>query len=160
RSAPQVPGARVMVGSILVVACALALPQVPGPRKPPPRRPPPAIPADVEPVTTTKSGLKYCVLKAGAAGESPRWGDKVKVHFNEWHADGTLVASTRSGDPQEFPLGIAIDGVNEALQLMTPGAMWKLTVPPDLAYGAHGSPPAVKPDETILFELELLSFTK
>jgi hypothetical protein len=56
-----------MIGSSLVVACALALaPQVPGPKKPPPRRPPPAIPADVEPVTTTPSGLKYCILKAGA----------------------------------------------------------------------------------------------
>src|SRR5262245_57401032 len=107
-----------MVGSILVVVCAVALPrQVPGPRKPPQGRPPPAVPADVEPVTTTASGLKYCVLKAGAAGESPRWGDKVKVHFSQWHADGTFVATTRAGEPQEFTLGIYLDGVNEALQL-------------------------------------------
>ncbi len=150
-----------MVLPSLVAVCAFALlPQVPGPKRPPPRRPPPPIPADVEPTTSTKSGLKYCVLKAGAAGESPHWGDKVKLHYTEWHADGSLVMTTRNGEPPEFPLGNSIDGVNEALQLMTPGAQWKVTVPPQLAFGAHGNPPAIKADETLVLEMELLSFTK
>lgn len=150
-----------MTGSSLVVACALALaPQVPGPKRPAPRRPPPAVPADVEPVRVTESGLKYCILKAGAAGESPVWGDKVKCHFTEWHADGSFVATTRGGEPQEFPLGNSLDGINEALQKMTPGAQWKLTVPPPLAHGKRGNPPVIQPDETLTFELELVAFTK
>jgi FKBP-type peptidyl-prolyl cis-trans isomerase len=150
-----------MVGSTLVMVCALALaPQNPAGKRPQDRRPPPPVPADVEPVTTTATGLKYCVLKAGAAGESPRWGDKAKVHYSEWHADGTFLGTTRGGEPTEFPLGTSIDGVNEALQLMTPGAQWKLTVPPVLAHGTRGSPPLIKPDETLVLEVELVSFTK
>jgi FKBP-type peptidyl-prolyl cis-trans isomerase len=149
--------------SQFIVVAALALQQAPGPRRPPqhrPAQPPPTVPADVEPVTTTKSGLKYCVLKAGATGESPRWGDPVQVHYSAWHADGSIIETTRDKQPVGFAVGDPNDGVNEALQLMTAGAVWKLVIPPDLAYGTRGNPPAIQPNETLTFEVELLSFKR
>ncbi len=119
----------------------------------------PKLPADVEPVTTTASGLKYCVLKVGPPGTSPKFGDKVVVHYTGWHLDGSVFDSSRNHPaPTETSIGAVIEGWNEALQMMTPGAHWKLTIPPNIAYGASGDPPGIAPNETLIFELELFAF--
>lgn len=126
-----------------------------------PRRAVLPIPADKPPVVTTPSGLKYCVLEKGEAGERPAIGDSVSVRYALWSADGTLLQSTREEPkPVEFAIGDVIEGWNEALQLMTPGSRFKLTIPPELAYGARGSPPLVKPGATLVFDVELVSFQK
>lgn len=116
----------------------------------------PPIPADTT-VETTASGLQYCVLAPGGPGPHPKLGDRVRVQYTGWLADGNVFDSSRGrGQPAEFILGNVIPGWNEGLQLMTPGARWKLTIPPALAYGDRGQPPRIPPGATLIFEVELL----
>ena len=122
---------------------------------------PTQIPADVGPVQKTASGLQYSVLKAGQPGDRPKFGDLVTCHYTGWNVDGSVFDSSRnSPKPTEFTIGDVIEGWNEALQQMTPGAHWKLTIPAELGYGERGSPPKIKPGATLIFEVELISFAK
>ena len=74
--------------------------------------------------------------------------------------DGTVSDSTLVDGrlPQEFQNGAVIQGWTEALQRMQVGAMVKLTVPANLAYGERGSGP-VPPGATLIFDVELLEIT-
>jgi FKBP-type peptidyl-prolyl cis-trans isomerase len=117
----------------------------------------PTIPADVDP-KTTPSGLKYSVLKPGGEGPSPKLRDEVTVHYTGWLENGTIFdSSVERGQPATFKLGQVIEGWNEGLALMTPGAKFKLTIPYALAYGEQGRPPVIPPKATLIFEVELLS---
>lgn len=119
----------------------------------------PEIPADTE-IVTTESGLKYSVLQPGDGGSRPKMGERVKVHYTGWLPDGTLFdSSVVRGEPSEFQLGQVIQGWNEALQLMSRGSRFKLTIPPELGYGARGSGPTIPPNATLIFEVQLLDFT-
>ena len=66
-------------------------------------------------------------------------------------------SSYKRGQPAEFPVGHVIPGWTEALQLMPVGSKWQLFIPPDLAYGARGAGGAIGPNETLVFEVELIS---
>ncbi len=122
---------------------------------------PAKIPADVGPVQKTASGLIYSVLKPGQPGDSPKFSDRVTCHYTGWNSDGSVFDSSRNdASPTEFNVSQVVDGWIEALGMMTPGAHWKLTVPPQLGYGDQGNPPRIKPGATLTFEIELLSFTK
>ncbi len=106
---------------------------------------------------TTESGLRYEVLQEGGAGPHPRLGDRVRVHYTGQLTDGTVFDSSRErGQPAEFVLGQVIPGWNEGLQLMTPGARYKFTIPSKLGYGSRGAPPRIPPDATLIFDVELL----
>ncbi|MFM8979441.1 MAG: FKBP-type peptidyl-prolyl cis-trans isomerase, partial [Planctomycetia bacterium] len=108
------------------------------------------IPADGQAAVTTPSGLVYSVLTPGRAGPSPKNGDPVTVHYTGWLTNGTVFDSSRErGAPARFAVGQLIQGWNEALTLMTPGARWKLTIPAGLAYGAGGQPPTIPPNSTL-----------
>lgn len=63
------------------------------------------------------------------------------------------------GMPFEFALagGMVIPGWDEGLQGMKVGGRRRLTIPPDLAYGPQGQPPVIGPDETLIFEIDLLA---
>lgn len=120
------------------------------------------VPADTE-IQTTASGLKYSVLTAGSGeGRMPHLGDKVKVHYTGWRTDGTKFdSSIDRGQPAEFVCGFLIEGWNEALQLMHVGDTWKLTIPPDLAYGDNPQPGGkIKPGDTLVFKMQLLGVTE
>ncbi|MBX3471965.1 MAG: FKBP-type peptidyl-prolyl cis-trans isomerase [Planctomycetes bacterium] len=117
------------------------------------RRP---IPADKDPVTTP-SGLRYSVLTPGGEGPRPKLRDAVTVHYTGWLEDGTIFdSSVARGQPATFRLGQVIEGWNEGLALMTPGARHKLVIPYKLAYGEQGRPPTIPPKATLIFEVELL----
>jgi FKBP-type peptidyl-prolyl cis-trans isomerase FklB len=110
-------------------------------------------------ITTTESGLQYEVLKAGD-GDAPGPNDKVEVHYEGTLIDGTVFDSSRQrGKTIEFGVGGVIKGWTEALQLMKPGAHWKLYIPASLAYGERGTG-SIGPNETLIFDVELINVTK
>jgi peptidylprolyl isomerase len=49
-----------------------------------------------------------------------------------------------------------IPGWNQGLEGMRPGGRRKLTIPPQLAYGAQGQPPSIGPNETLVFVIDLV----
>ncbi|WP_050023914.1 FKBP-type peptidyl-prolyl cis-trans isomerase [Verrucomicrobium sp. BvORR034] len=107
-------------------------------------------------VTTTASGLQYEVIKK-AEGAKPKAEDVVTVHYVGTLINGTeFDSSVKRGEPANFPLNQVIAGWTEGLQLMTVGSKYKLFVPSKLAYGEQGSPRAIGPNSTLIFEVELL----
>ena len=107
-------------------------------------------------VVTTASGLKYEIVKPGS-GASPSLNDRVTVHYRGTLTNGTeFDSSYKRGKPATFPVNGVIKGWTEALQLMKEGATWKLTIPPDLAYGPRGAGGMIGPNETLLFDVELI----
>ena len=107
-------------------------------------------------IVTLPSGLQYEVLAEGA-GERPRPTDTVSTHYRGTHLDGSEFDGTDPrGEPATFPLRGVVPGWQEALPLMRVGSKWRLYVPPELAYGAEGSPPVIEPNEVLVFEIELV----
>jgi FKBP-type peptidyl-prolyl cis-trans isomerase FkpA len=95
-------------------------------------------------------------LKAGT-GASPKATDTVKVHYTGTLTDGTVFdSSVKRGQPAEFALNRVIKCWTEGVQAMKAGGKAKLVCPSDIAYGDAGSPPAIKPGATLVFEVELL----
>jgi len=112
--------------------------------------------AKKEGVITTDSGLQYKAVVTGA-GAKPSKSDRVKVHYRGTLIDGTVFDSSYDrGEPIVFPVTGVIAGWIEGLQLMNVGSKFELTIPSNLAYGANGSGPAIGPDATLVFEVELL----
>lgn len=107
-------------------------------------------------VITTASGLQYLVLQEGT-GIQPTLKDTVVVHYR-----GTLIngaefdSSYRRDEPAEFPLKRVIKGWKEGVQLMKEGSKYRFFVPPKLGYGNRGSGIEIAPNETLIFEVELL----
>lgn len=132
--------------------------------------PPPAVeePAPSEPptevaagdFTTTDSGLKYAVLSEGS-GDKPQEGEIAAVQFTGWLSDGTNFGGSEGGPPVEFNVGRAeiLPGWDEAVLLMQEGEKAQFIMPPELAFGAEGIPGLVPPDETVTFEIELISIS-
>ncbi len=121
---------------------------------------PPANPQVVSPapgtVQKTYSGLQYEVLKAGK-GARPNSYSRVKVHYHGTLPDGTVFdSSVQRGEPTVFGLNQVIAGWREGIPLMQEGAKYRFIVPPQLAYGASGMPPKIGPNQTLIFEVELL----
>ena len=108
-------------------------------------------------MTTTASGLKYQVLKHGTGTASPKATDTVKVHYEGKLLNGTVFdSSIARGQPISFPLNQVIPGWTEGLQLMKVGDKFKFVIPANLAYGANSPSPAIPPNRTLVFEVELL----
>lgn len=106
-------------------------------------------------ITVTESGLQYEVLATGE-GEKPTAESTVRVDYHGTLINGTVFDSSyERGQPAEFPVGGVIKGWTEALQLMSVGDKWRLTVPYDLAYGEQGAGGAIKPYSTLVFDVEL-----
>lgn len=111
-------------------------------------------------VKVTASGLQYKVVKEGT-GKKPTRDNVVKVHYTGKLIDGTVFdSSVERGEPTEFPLGNVIAGWTEGVQLMSVGSKFTFFIPPTLAYGANGAGQSIGPNETLIFEVELLEIVK
>lgn len=109
-----------------------------------------------------KGGLKKKLLHEGEGWKKPDSGDEVEVHYVGTLLDGTQFDSSRErGTPFQFKLGKGqvIKGWDEGIKTMKKGEKALFTIPPELAYGESGSPPAIPPNATLQFEVELLSWT-
>ena len=108
-------------------------------------------------VVTRPSGMQYKVLKEGT-GASPNKGSVVTTHYRGTLINGTEFDSSYArNEPASFGVTQVIAGWTEALQLMKVGSKWELYLPPNLAYGARGAGPDIGPNETLIFEVELLA---
>lgn len=97
-------------------------------------------------------------LRAGNGAEAKN-GNTVEVHYTGWLTDGKKFdSSVDRGKPFRFTLGRGqvIAGWDQGVQGMKVGAKRKLTIPPELGYGAKGFPGAIPPNATLVFEVELL----
>ncbi|MFM7121136.1 MAG: FKBP-type peptidyl-prolyl cis-trans isomerase [Gammaproteobacteria bacterium] len=113
-----------------------------------------------EGVVALPSGLQYEVLTA-AEGDKPKAEDTVTTHYEGRLIDGTVFDSSYQRDePATFPLDRVIPGWTEGLQLMSPGAKYRLYVPAELAYGERGAPGSIPPNSTLVFDVELISIAR
>lgn len=109
-----------------------------------------------EGVLSLPSGLLVRLLETGA-GEVPTAEDHVTVHYRGMHADGRVFEdSHRRGEPTVVPVERMIPGWREAVLGLPVGSRVEVVLPPELAYGRAGAGP-VGPEETLVFELELLA---
>ncbi len=107
-------------------------------------------------VVTLPSGLQYEIIKEGT-GAKPKATDKVRVHYHGTLINGVVFdSSVERGEPAEFPLNAVIPGWTEILQLMPVGSKWRVVIPSELAYGSRGAGDVIRPNMTLIFEIELL----
>jgi FKBP-type peptidyl-prolyl cis-trans isomerase FkpA len=110
----------------------------------------------VDGLMKTDSGLEYVILKE-AKGNPYKAGEQVEVHYVGKLMDGKpFDDSFKRGAPFRLQLGqgSVIPGWEEGLLLLGDGAKAIIVIPPDLGYGAAGSPPVIPENATLLFYVE------
>jgi FKBP-type peptidyl-prolyl cis-trans isomerase len=103
--------------------------------------------------------LKVEDLKVGTGAEATR-GQTVAVHYVGTLTSGTRFDSSRDREePFDFRLGAGqvIAGWDQGVAGMKVGGLRRLTIPPELGYGARGYPPVIPGNSTLVFEVELIS---
>lgn len=108
---------------------------------------------------TTESGLIIEDTTPGTGNEAAA-GQVVSVHYTGWLTDGRKFDSSKDrNQPFSFHLGAGqvIRGWDEGVAGMKEGGVRKLTIPPQLGYGARGAGGVIPPNATLVFEVELLS---
>ena len=114
-------------------------------------------------MTTSASGLSTEDIKTGEGPEVTGRGQTVIVHYTGWLEDGTKFDSSHDrNDPFSFPVdaGYVIKGWDEGVKGMQVGGVRKLTIPPEMGYGAAGAGGVIPPDATLIFEIELLEISE
>lgn len=110
----------------------------------------------------TESGLYY-IDDVPGTGASPKQGDNVKVHYTGKLMDGKVFDSSKNGGkPIDFQVGVGmvIPGWEEGIMMMKKGGKRTLIIPSGLAYGPDGSPGAIPANSVLLFDVELIDFSK
>lgn len=112
--------------------------------------------AKKEGVVTLPSGLQYEVVKKGNSDQHPTLQDRVKVHYHGTLADGSVFdSSVERGAPATFGVGQVIQGWQEGIPLMTPGAKYRFYIPQELAYGTRSPSPKIPAGAMLIFDVEL-----
>jgi peptidylprolyl isomerase len=106
---------------------------------------------------------KKLIIKDLKEGDGPaaKPGDTVAVQYVGVNFNGgkQFDASWDRGEPFSFPLGAGqvIKGWDVGVAGMKVGGRRMLVIPPDLGYGPDGQPPVIKPNETLVFVIDLLA---
>jgi peptidylprolyl isomerase len=118
---------------------------------------------DVKPVIAKPSGEPPTELVkediVSGKGKAAKVGDQITVHYVgvNYSTGDQFDSSWDRGEPAQFGLekGGLIEGWIQGIPGMKVGGRRKLVIPPDLGYGAQGSPPAIPPNETLVFVIDL-----
>ena len=112
--------------------------------------------AQTQPAEAAPARIEVTRIVEGT-GLSPAKTDTVVVHYHGTFPDGRVFDSSRDrGEPARFPLNRVIRCWTDAVSQMKVGGKAQLVCPPEAAYGSRGAPPAIPPDATLHFEVELL----
>ena len=109
-------------------------------------------------MNTLPNGLKIEEIKVGTGVEA-KAGKTVSVHYTGMLTNGKKFDSSRDhGSPFDFSLGAGevIKGWDVGVAGMKVGGQRKLTIPPELGYGANGAGGVIPPNATLIFDVELL----
>lgn len=107
-------------------------------------------------VKVTKSGIMYKIIKEGK-GKKPTANDKVTVNYVGKLPSGKVFdSSIARGKPATFPVNGVIKGWTEILQKMPVGSKWEVVIPPSMGYGSRGAGNVIRPDETLIFQIDLI----
>jgi FKBP-type peptidyl-prolyl cis-trans isomerase FklB len=107
-------------------------------------------------VKVLDNGLHYKVLTKGS-GKRPVPEDTVVVHYRGTLVDGAeFDSSYKRGEPATFAVNAVIEGWQEILPLMPVGSKWQVVIPAELGYGPQGTGGQIGPNETLVFDIELL----
>jgi len=108
-------------------------------------------------VKSLDSGLQYKVLIKGD-GDLPKSNSTVVAHYEGRLINGKVFdSSIKRGSPATFPVSGVIPGWQEALKLMPTGSKWQVFIPANLAYGEKGAGGSIGPNESLIFDIELIS---
>jgi FKBP-type peptidyl-prolyl cis-trans isomerase FklB len=107
-------------------------------------------------MVTLSSGVQYLIIKEGK-GKQPIDSDVVKVAYRGTLIDGTEFDATEPNQPIDLKTSSLIAGWKEALKLMQTGSKWQIFIPSQLAYGERGVGSDIGPNETLVFEVELVA---
>jgi FKBP-type peptidyl-prolyl cis-trans isomerase FklB len=107
-------------------------------------------------VVALPSGVQYRVINAGE-GRRPSDGDMVECNYRGTLLDGTEFDATEAGKPATLKVSQLIEGWKEALKLMPEGSKWQIFIPSQLAYGPRGVGSDIGPNETLVFEVDLVA---
>ena len=92
-------------------------------------------------------------------GDEAVSGDRVSVDYVgvNYKSGKEFDSSWSRNEPFTFTLGAGevIPGWDQGVQGMKVGGRRELIIPPELAYGAAGSPPAIPKNETLIFVVDL-----
>lgn len=109
-------------------------------------------------VTTLPSGLQYRILVPGRPdARKPLESDMVECLYRGTLLNGTEFDATEPGKPATLKVSALIAGWREALKMMPVGARWEVVIPPNLAYSERGAGSDIGPNETLIFEVELVA---
>ena len=106
----------------------------------------------------TDSGTVTTEELVVGTGATAAVGDTVTVHYTGRFTNGTIFDSSVGSTPIQFRLGAnqVIPGFEQGIVGMKVGEKRKLTIPPELGYGAKGAGGVIPPNATLIFEVELL----
>jgi len=127
--------------------------------------------AEKEPAAKTKTKPKVTVPKGAPPqklevkdleegnGAGAKAGDAVTVNYVgvNYKTGKEFDASWDRGEPFTFTLGAGevIPGWDQGVAGMKVGGRRELIIPPSLGYGSAGAPPAIPPNETLVFVVDL-----
>lgn len=107
-------------------------------------------------VVTRDSGLQYKVISTGKGKQATATGS-ITAHYEGKLINGEVFDSSyRRGEPATFNVNQVIKGWQEVLPLMREGDKWQVFIPANLAYGERGQGPIIGPNETLVFDIELV----
>lgn len=108
-------------------------------------------------IVTTRTGLQYEILQKGPNTETPRYRQKITLHYEGSFTDGTVFQTTRDRPkPLTIRLENVVPGWMEGIKLMSPGDKYRFYIPSKLGYGPfqHKDIPG---HSVLVFEIELFA---